>query len=443
LTDSLLSWHKAKVVRNKFIVDHNDTDDTKYIEDISIINEGDRDVVNLPLKLHSWLHGLEILDNDDSRISYYSKRQIRDYLGKCKAFLSNMENRYKTDVEADTKILNFIKFIDEADQGKTSSIQKGQKSNIKKIKDSISEEDRQTFEKRIGEKKTVLSEFRSISKQVRSLERHQKGFYLLWLRLPDERPIRPNEIRNIRLRYLIKNKSLSITGSEVFGKLKRSLNNVKRSFNYAKRSIQNNHSYLYDVKLHYHEIRKENEEHETEYIINSPKNCTVNIKKIMGFKMKADTDKRDDKQKILIRYRKNKDLSKDEHSSGSISIRAYSRYIFVRLPPSNEYSSSYSFSIEYTVDLNRIDKSLLYISIPITVVILLEIVLYSQPLPNILKLLSITLSKEFLVAFCATLGAVFGTLIALNQFPFQGRLRILLIIFIILLLYILTLTVKM
>lgn len=411
-------------------------DETEYVEDISIINEGIDEVVHLPIKLFSWLHGLEIIDNDDSRISYYSKRQIGEHFRSCKSFLDHQESIYQSNVESDTKKLNLIDAVSTI----LNSKQSDEIKDADKLKELVNLEQREKYVNRINEKKSVLTDFESIRNQITALEKHQEDFYLLWLRLPDDRPIKTNEMRNIRLRYFIKNDGIPISGAKVISKLRRSFSNIKKSFNYAKKSIRNNHSYLYDVKIYYHEISKIDEEHETEYIINAPKNCTLNIKRVIGEKIKSDTDTTI--KDIPIIYRKKMSTTKKEHSSGKVSIRAYDRYIFIRLPPFMNKSTPYVFTIEYTVDLSRLDKVLMYISIPITVFILLELILYPYTFPNVFNYLSISLSKESILAFCAILGAIFGTLIALNNYPFRGRLRILLVLFIIAILYILTVAVK-
>lgn len=73
-------WLQTRLVRSRMIIEHDTPYVRKFTEEIIVLNTGSSDVRDLPIPLTDFKHGLQVLDYDNSVLSYYSRTEIEQVI---------------------------------------------------------------------------------------------------------------------------------------------------------------------------------------------------------------------------------------------------------------------------------------------------------------------------------------------------------------------------
>lgn len=76
MSSNTAPWLQIRLVRSRTIIEHETPYTRKFTEEITILNTSVSDVNNIPFPLPDFRHGLQIIDSDNSMISFYSRNEI-------------------------------------------------------------------------------------------------------------------------------------------------------------------------------------------------------------------------------------------------------------------------------------------------------------------------------------------------------------------------------
>jgi hypothetical protein len=227
--------------------------------------------------------------------------------------------------------------------------------------------------------------------------------YLVWLRLPKNKPIRKGDMRSIRLCYW---------GSGLGNPIK-----IKSS--------------MFDIQQ-YSEYLANSLGIETSYFISAPKDCNVEIVRNDTYVVDIDTH-----EDVEINYAQNPATPFDEPATKKVSgvaiiISNEPHYISVYIrQQKNLEPAAYIFQMVYQVKLPKNESLIWRIAIPTSTVFLIGLIL-SGFLPKtatnsffcmVTSMISIQLSKESIMTVGLVAGASIGALIALKNDPMIARTR--------------------
>lgn len=305
------AWMDLQPMKNRIWIDHITPSDRQITEEIIVRNTSDEDIMDFPIPLPEFRHGLVVLDEDEARLSFYSREEIH----------------------------------------------------------------------------TMIKEY---SKDIQSTIEHQldEG-YLVWIRLPETRPIHINELRSIRLRYWG-------SGPSNPSKIKLSIFDIRQYLDYLGKG--------------------EEVQRETSYFIRAPKDCNLKI-------VKKYT------QAYEIKSGKRLDISHEQIGTPNLKkpivIMETAGCISVVLPAQ---ALPYMFQLAYQVILPRLERAI-WSTILLISATFVGLLIVFPTIPFISSIYSaLSLSLESIAALAAIGGGAVTALIALINNPLIVRTRLYLLL---------------
>lgn len=303
-------WAQLRPIRVRVTLEHLTPFDRQYTKEIVVINSGATDVDEMLIPLPEFLHGLKVLDEDNSILSFYSNAEIEN------------------------KIMNYDRDLRE---------------NIRHQLDEV---------------------------------------YLLWIRLPNNKIIRSEEIRTIRLVY-----------SDSMG---------------AKMTTS-----IFDIPQYDDNIFSPDNTVEEYYFITPPKDFRIEMVKSETYAFTEPIRPEDGlPEKVDIKYLENP--SPSDFKDDCIDIKNNDSFITARFP---NRDLPYKVKLNYQIKLPKIEHNIWSIVLPVAAVLLGLLAIISY-----LQIQSLLLGSGVLLAIGGSVSSVCGALIALITNPLIRRTRALLFI---------------
>jgi len=296
----------------KVTIEHTTPYDRKYVKEIVVLNNGAEPVNEIVVSLPEFLNGLQVIDEDNSMLSFYSNDEIRN------------------------NIMNYD-----------------------------------------------LDLHNRITQQLEEL-------YLLWIRLPDDNKIQPNEIRTIRLVY-------SDAGD--VEKVRTSIFDIPK----------------YDDNIYSPEFHMEQY-----YFISAPKDFVIEVitTETVAYTVPLQDDQMP--EKIEIKYLKDPSSTTD-FKGQCIDIRNHDSFVTARFP---NRDTPYSLKLFYQIKLPKTERYVWRTVLPVVGVMLAYLAFVPfLPFPP-----PTFLSSSTLLAIGGAVSSVSGALIALISNPLIRRTRLFLFI---------------
>jgi len=218
--------------------------------------------------------------------------------------------------------------------------------------------------------------------------------YIVWIKLPNNKPIGPKDFRTIRLSY--------------WGTAPNNPKSVKW------------HSSIFDIQQ-YTEIVPNAVPVETSYFITAPKDCILEVMKEKTSAYNIDTN-----EKLDIQYLdKRKDIATPNLQKSPIVVAQWHGCIAITIMP---YECKFEFHVEYEVKLPKNERLIWQIGIPVSIFFLLIMVTLPMT-PFFSTIYSVEpISRESIFAFAAIAGGIIAALMALINNALIGRTRLILLI---------------
>ena len=84
------AWLEFVPIRIKMTLEHSTPYDRQFIEEVTVAHRGKNQANEILIPINDFRHGLKILDQDDSLLSYYSVGTIRERIAE---YSSQIRNR--------------------------------------------------------------------------------------------------------------------------------------------------------------------------------------------------------------------------------------------------------------------------------------------------------------------------------------------------------------
>lgn len=236
----------------------------------------------------------------------------------------------------------------------------------------------------------ILDIIKGYEKELKeNIERRLSESHLLWIRLSDGKPIRPNELRTIRLNFW--------AGCPTDPRLRWSIFDIPQ----YKETVANTGT------------------NDTYYQIIAPKDSVIEV-----VEDREATRLEDSEGEIKIDFL-SRQPTKPLKDGGHAVVTNGDAFAYVIMHPRNK---SYQGHITYRIKPTKIERRIWQIALPISIVILTGLMLLPE-LPfkdSILQLLP--LKKDIILAFGGVVGTILAALVALINNPLIARTRGLLLI---------------
>lgn len=80
ISKNIRSWQSLKIVRSIRRLTFTKTKDSEYLEEIVLVNEGEEKILDFPLPINDYRHGIEIFDENGTVLSLKSRDKIIEEL---------------------------------------------------------------------------------------------------------------------------------------------------------------------------------------------------------------------------------------------------------------------------------------------------------------------------------------------------------------------------